>query len=89
MAEELRKQNIILEGRRKLNINGVKEVENFDDNGIVLITDLGTLMIKGNDIKIEKLNLDLEEIAAVGDFYSFEYISDDTVKHSLFGRMFR
>lgn len=89
MAEETRKQNIVLEGRKKLNISGVKEVENFDDNSIVLITDLGTLMIKGSSIKIEKLNLDLEEIAAVGDFYSFEYISDDNEKHSFFGRMFR
>ena len=41
MAEDYKQQNITLEGRRKLSITGVKEVENFDDNGIVLVTDLG------------------------------------------------
>ena len=89
MAEDYKQQNITLEGRRKLNITGVKEVENFDDNGIVLITDLGTLAIKGTEIKIEKLNLDSEEISATGDFYSIEYISDESSRHTLFSRMFR
>lgn len=89
MADEIRKQNIILEGRKKLSICGVKEVETFDENGIIVITDLGTLSIKGNDVKIEKLSIDTEEISATGDFYSLEYISDENTKHSIFGRMFR
>lgn len=89
MAEELRGQNIILEGRKKLNITGVRDVENFDDNNITLVTDLGTLNVKGNEIKIEKLNLDSEEVVATGDFYLFEYISDEAVKSGFFSRMFR
>ncbi|MBE7029432.1 MAG: sporulation protein YabP [Clostridia bacterium] len=89
MAEESRNQNILLEGRKRLEITGVKEVESFDDNSVVLITDLGTLSIKGNNIKIEKLNLDMEEISATGDFYSLEYLTDERTKHSVFSRMFR
>lgn len=89
MADDFKGSNILLEERKKLNITGVKEVENFDDNGIILVTELGILSVKGSDIKIEKLNLDLEEISATGDFYSFEYISDESTKHSLFSRMFR
>lgn len=89
MAEEMQKQNISLESRRKLSITGVKEVENFDDNTITLITDLGTLSIKGSEIKIEKLNLDSGEVSATGDFYAFEYISDENTKRTFFSRMFR
>ena len=74
MADEIRNQNIILEGRKKLSICGVKEVENFDENGIIVITDLGTLSIKGNDVKIEKLSIDTEEISATGDFYSLGHL---------------
>jgi len=89
MAEEMQKQNISLESRRKLSITGVKEVENFDDNTITLITDLGTLSVKGSEIKIEKLNLDSGEVSATGDFYAFEYISDENTKRTFFSRMFR
>ena len=89
MAEEMQKQNISLESRRKLSITGVKEVENFDDNTITLITDLGTLSVKGSEIKIEKLNLDSGDVSATGDFYAFEYISDENTKRTFFSRMFR
>ena len=87
--EEYKNQNITLEGRKKLNITGVKEVENFDDNGMTLITDLGTLAVRGNDVKIEKLNLDSEDIVATGDFYSLEYINDDNTRRGMFSKMFR
>ena len=89
MAEELNKQNIILENRKRLTLSGVNDVENFDDSSITLITELGTLMVKGTDIRIEKLNLDTHEIIANGDFYLFEYISDENSKKGLFSKMFR
>ena len=87
--EELKNQNIILEGRNQLKITGVNEVETFDDNGIVLITELGTLSVKGNNVKIEKLNIDSKEVEATGEFYLFEYLNDEHHKHSVFSRMFR
>ena len=90
MADELLKnQNIILEDRRKLKITSVKDVESFDDNTISLITSLGTLLIKGMDIKLEKLNLDTEEVTATGDFFMFEYVSDENTKRGFFSKMFK
>jgi len=90
MADEIYKnQNITLENRRKLTVSGVTDVESFDDNSITLITTSGTLMIKGVDIKIEKLSLDTNEVIANGDFFLMEYISDETTKRSFFARMFK
>lgn len=90
MADEIYKnQNITLEDRRHLTVSGVTDVESFDDNSITLITSSGTLVIKGADIKIEKLSLDSNEVIANGDFYLMEYISDETAKRGLFARMFR
>ena len=90
MSEERNAQNIILEGRRKISISGVEDVESFDEATVNLITELGVLLIKGNDIKIEKLNLDTGEISAIGDFYLFEYISDEKEKGGgLFSRIFK
>ena len=89
MAEEFNKQNIILENRKRLALSGVNDVENFDDSSITLLTELGTLMVRGTDIRIEKLNLDTHEIVANGDFYLFEYVTDQASKKGLFSKMFR
>ncbi len=90
MSEERNTQNIILEGRKKISISGVSDVESFDETTITVITELGVLTIKGENIKIEKLNLDTGEVSAVGDFYLAEYISDEKEKSGgLFSRLFR
>ena len=90
MAEDIsNNQNITLENRRKLTMTGVTDVESFDDNSITLITEMGTLLIKGTDIKIEKLSLDTNEITAHGDFFLMEYISDESVKKGFISKMFR
>lgn len=90
MNEENKVQNINIESRNKITVTGVIDVECFDENSITLTTTLGTLLIKGNDIKIEKLNLDLNEVVARGDFYMTEYLTDDNRKeHGFFSKMFK
>lgn len=89
MSDERNEQNIQLEGRKKISITGVTEVESFDEESITLNTSLGTLNIKGDDIKIEKLNLDTGEVSATGDFFLFEYISDEKEPKGFFPRIFR
>ncbi len=89
MQEEYKNQNITLEDRKKLSISGVKSVENFDDNSITLITNLGTLNIRGNDIKIEMLNLDIGGVTATGDFYLVEYVSEISEKRGFFSGLFK
>ena len=80
---------LTLDDRKRLHITGVTDVESFDDNSITLITTSGTLVVKGVDIKIEKLSLDTNEVIANGDFFLTEYISDETAKRSFFARMFK
>ena len=45
-------QNIVLENREKLNITGIVDVLSFDDQIIIIETELGLLTIKGEDLKI-------------------------------------
>jgi sporulation protein YabP len=66
-------QNIILENREKLNISGVIDVESFDDQCVVIDTDLGILIVKGDDLHINKLNIDNSELNIEGDIISCEY----------------
>ena len=40
-------QNLVLENRQKLSISGVNDVLSFDDQVVVLETELGLLTVKG------------------------------------------
>ena len=45
-------QNIVIENRKKLSVSGVKDVLSFDDQVVIVETELGLLNIKGNNLKI-------------------------------------
>ena len=60
-------QNLVLENRNKLSISGVKDVLSFDDQVVIMETELGLLTIKGIDLKINKLSIDTQEVIVVGE----------------------
>ena len=51
-------QNLIIENREKLSISGVIDVLSFDDQMVILETELGMLTTKGEDLRITKLSID-------------------------------
>ena len=71
-------QNIVVENREKLNITGILDVFSFDDQIIIIETELGLLTIKGVDLKINKLNLDTSDFVVDGKINSLTY-SDSEV----------
>lgn len=66
-------QNIILENREKLNITGIVDVFSFDDQIIIIETELGLLTIKGENLKINKLSLDTSDFIVDGRISSLSY----------------
>ena len=66
-------QNIILENREKLNITGILDVFSFDDQIIIIETELGLLTIKGENLKINKLSLDTSDFTVDGKIFSLTY----------------
>ena len=85
MVEEQKKianaiQNIILENREKLNVSGVLDVLSFDDQIIIVETELGLLTIKGENLKINKLNIDTSDITLDGYISSLTYSESDSFK---------
>jgi sporulation protein YabP len=49
--------SVILEGRNKLSVSGVEDVERFDDSEISMTTVCGDLIVRGEGLHIEKLSL--------------------------------
>ncbi len=83
-------QNIILENRERLTITGVVDVLSFDDLIVIVETQLGLLTIKGNNLRINKLNLDNSEVMIEGEIFNLGY-SEETLnkKNSLISKIFR
>lgn len=83
-------QTLLLENREKLCVSGVIDVESFNDQSIIAITNIGVLIIRGEELHINKLNLDSNELVVEGDIFSLEYSDGETVKSkSFFGKMFK
>ena len=82
--------HILLEGREQLTVSGVEEVESFDENTIVMSTTRGTLVIRGEDLHIEKLSLDGGDLKVEGNVDSLTYEDGGRDRSGgLFARLFR
>ena len=75
-------QNIVLENREKLNITGVLDVLSFDDQIVILETELGLLTVKGENLRINKLSLDTSEVTIDGAIYQLAYSEKDSMEKS-------
>ena len=53
---------IVLNNRNQGNLTGILDVISFDENTIVLDTDMGLLTIKGKDLHVNRLSLEKGEI---------------------------
>ena len=81
--------NVILEGRTRLSISGVEDVESFDEEAIVVHTSKGLLLVQGSDLHIEKLSLDGGDLAVEGTVNSLRYEEDPQERGGLLSRLFK
>lgn len=83
---------VTLSNRGAGTITGVNAVISFDPNEVLLETEQGVLLIKGNDLNVTKLTLDKGEVDVDGRVDSFTY-SDlkPGIKgeNGLFNRLFK
>ena len=85
-------QNLILENRGKLSISGVNDVLSFDDQVVIVETELGLLTVKGDNIRVNKLSLDTSEVVLEGTISYLAYSDKDLEKNknsSLLSKIFK
>jgi len=68
-----RTHKVTMTNRRTCTINGVNDVLSFDIHEIQLETEQGMLMIKGNELHVNRLTLDKGEVDIDGRIDSFTY----------------
>lgn len=84
-------QNLVLENREKLSISGVVDVLSFDDQVVIVETELGLLTIKGENLRINKLSIDTSEVIVEGEIYNLAYSENDSNQKSgnIFNKIFK
>ena len=87
-----RQHKLILQNRSKGNITGICDVVSFDENEVVLDTDMGLLTIKGKELHVSRLTLEKGEVDIEGTIDSMVYSSNEALRksgESLFTRLFK
>lgn len=79
--EENIKSNLLLDSRKKLELTGILEVVSFDDERIILNTSIGTLDIKGDSLKVNKLDVQGGEVIIHGRINSMVYNDKNVSKN--------
>lgn len=84
-------QNLVLENREKLSVSGVVDVLSFDDQVVMIETELGLLTVKGQNLRINKLSIDTSEVIVEGEVACLAYSEANQNKSSggLLGKIFK
>lgn len=90
--EKRRPHKLELQNREQGRVTGVQDVVSFDENQIILDTDMGLLTIKGKNLHVSRLTLEKGEVDLDGMLESFLYSSNEAFRRSgesLLKRLFK
>lgn len=84
-------QNVILKNRSKLEISGIKKIESLNDEQFLIDTKLGLLLIKGENLEMQQLDIDKGNLWISGTVNLIEYIEETKKKEktNFFGKVFK
>ena len=77
--------------RNAASLTGVREVVSFDENQVVMDTDMGLLTIKGKDLHVSRLTVEKGEMEVEGQIDSLTYSSNEAYRkagQSILARLF-
>ena len=83
----VKRHSLNLDGRNRLNISGVEDVSGFDESLVVLSTAQGDLNIRGQELHIERIDLDVGELELHGHIQELSY-DEPSRSSSFWSRLF-
>ncbi len=80
---------LTLEGRGRLTVSGVTDAESFDETAAVLETSRGMLIVRGQELHVEQLDLEAGAVRLTGQVDSISYEETRQTQGTFLQRLFR
>ena len=87
----LTSHNVTISDRKNIIISGVKKIESFDNEEFLMETNMGYVLVKGNELEIVKLDTYQGNVSIKGRLNSLIYM-DSTKKEKedgMFSKLFK
>lgn len=84
--------SITINERKNIMITGVKKIDSFDDEEFLLETNMGYIVLKGEELEILKLDTYQGNVSIKGRINSFNYMESSTKKEKedgMFSKLFK
>jgi len=81
--------SLILEQRKKLSLSGVRDVELFEEERVLLQTTMGRLTLQGSNLKMGSFNAQTGDLSVTGDLYALVYTNDSPKREGFLSRVFK
>ena len=89
MAEQIHlPHKLTLNQRSSLTMTGVIEVVSFDEDSVILHTELGTLSVQGRQLQLKTLSVEGGQIAVEGTVSALIYEEPRQTKSGWMSRLF-
>lgn len=72
-----------LECREKIVLTGAEDVNGFNEETVSVKTSAGLLIIKGEKLHIDKLNLETGDVSIDGKINALQYLGNNTSRSKL------
>lgn len=73
VRDDFSQYKVVMTNRKNLLVEGVQNVDSFDDAEIILDTKMGTLVLKGDNLHVVQLNLEDGTFIVEGVFKSLDF----------------
>jgi sporulation protein YabP len=85
------RHSLNIDRREHVAVTGVSDVISFDEESVIAETEMGTLIIRGGNLHVNRINLEGGELSITGevDGITYEDPNSSTRGKSLFNRLFK
>ncbi len=85
-----RAHSVSIENRERAVFTGVQDVDSFNEQEVILLTEAGSISLVGQDLHIAKLNLDDGQLVVEGHIDAMDYTEGPGPQRGgFFSRLFK
>ena len=87
--EKTMPHNLFMNECEKLSLTGVSDVKEFDDKSVICYTNKGELVIKGQMLKVDKMDTSSGDMEVCGKISALIYTGEVRRSNSVFSKLFK